>query len=304
MSHHETTLYWGCLLFSRWFQRPRSDEPHSETDKSPTIPVGLRVYAIGDIHGRIDLVRELEDKIAHDIATQLPATNIVVYLGDYVDRGYNSSEVLDHLIDRPLAGAYPVWLLGNHDAWLRDFVRNRTDGVSWLAYGGDATLVSYGVRIDSRLMDPERLDAARRQMVERLPALHLDFLDALEPGFGLGDYFFVHAGVNPTLPLDEQKANDLLWIRDPFLVHKGSYGKIVVHGHTVVDRPEIHHNRIAVDTGACWTGLLTCLVLEGETRRFLATGPLASEIEAVFSGANTTLLGGSRSTSNFETGPA
>lgn len=266
-------------MLGRLFQRARTEGSLADSSRQPAVPTGLRVYAIGDIHGRVDLVREIEDKIAHDISVRHPADNIVVYLGDYVDRGYNSREVLDHLIDQPLTRARPVWLLGNHDAWLRDFVRRESDGVSWLNYGGDATLVSYGVRLDPGLLEADRLEAARQQMVDLVPERHLQFVDALELGFGLGDYFFVHAGVHPSRQLDEQKPNDLIWIRDPFLQHRGSFGKIIVHGHTVVDRPEIHENRIAIDTGACWTGLLTCLVLEGGTRRFLATGPFASVIE-------------------------
>ncbi len=267
-------------MFSRLFNRPRGDDSREGHSRKPTVPTGLRVYVIGDIHGRLDLLREIETKIARDIGHYPHTSNIVVYLGDYVDRGYSSREVIDHLIDQPLAGVRPVWLIGNHDVWLRDFVRNETDGASWLAYGGDATLVSYGVRLDPRMLEPERLSAARKQLVGLIPSGHLDFLDSLELGFGLGDYFFVHAGVHPSRSLQDQKETDMLWIRDPFLDSHSDFGKIVVHGHTVVEQPEIHQNRIAIDTGACWTGQLTCLVLEGMERRFLATGPHAARIEA------------------------
>ncbi len=259
-------------MISRWFQKPRTAEAERPRKGPPRVPSGLRVYVVGDIHGRIDLIQAIDARIARDIDIQDPATNVVVYLGDYVDRGYNSREVLDHLIDNPVQGVRPVWLIGNHDVWLRDFARDKTDGASWFAYGGDATLVSYGVRLDPGLLEQQRLAHARAQLIERLPERHLDFIDSMELGFSLGDYFFVHAGVNPARSLEDQKSSDMLWIRDQFLAHTGDYGKIVVHGHTVVDRPEIYANRIAIDTGACWTGRLTCLVLQASSMRFLGTG--------------------------------
>ncbi|MDX6750042.1 metallophosphoesterase [Geminicoccaceae bacterium 1502E] len=232
----------------------------------------MRVYAVGDVHGRLDLLRALETRIAADAAAS-PARleHLIVYLGDYVDRGFESRQVIEHLVREPLEGFNRVCLLGNHDAWLRGFVQGEAVGPAWLQYGGDATLLSYGVQIDLRAGEEARLDSARERLTERLPMEHLAFLEGLELAFSMGDYFFCHAGIRPGVPLDEQREQDLIWIREPFLSWTGSAGKVVVHGHTVEEQPVVLPNRIGIDTGACWTGRLTCLVLEGSDRRFLST---------------------------------
>jgi serine/threonine protein phosphatase 1 len=144
-------------------------------------------------------------------------------------------------------------------------------GPSWLRYGGDVTLFSYGVRVPQDADDAaafERLQAALR---ERIPQEHVDFLRRLELSFETGDYLFVHAGIRPGVPLDQQMADDVLWIREPFLSWKQDFGKVVVHGHTVEPEPVVRRNRIGIDTGACWTGCLTSLVLEEGNQRFLNT---------------------------------
>ena len=230
------------------------------------------VFAIGDIHGRVDLLRQLEEMIKEEMARAPRCKHFVVYLGDYVDRGFESRQVLQHLVERPLIGCRRVCLLGNHDLWLFAFAEGRMGGDGWLEHGGDATLLSYGVKLDRMKPEEQRLAEARDQLATRLPGSHRSFLGNLELAFGLGDYFFCHAGVRPGVPLAQQSENDLLWIREPFLSHEGDLGKIIVHGHTVEEAPVVLPNRIGVDTGACWTGRLTCLVLEGTQRRFLATG--------------------------------
>ena len=201
---------------------------------------------------------------------------VIIHLGDLVDRGFESRKLLDHLIATAPIGPPMVIIWGNHYLWLREFVAaDHVDAVlvaSWMRYGGDATLLSYGVRLDLRQPEAERFAAAQRQMRDRFPATHAELLDRLDLAFGFGDYFFCHAGIRPDLALERQSEADLLWIREPFLSWEGNYGKIVVHGHTVEDAPVTRVNRIGIDTGACWTGRLTCLVLSGRERRFLQTG--------------------------------
>ncbi len=266
-------------MLKRLFQRSRDAAAQagpSVNGAPPRLPAGVRVYAIGDVHGRLDLLQKIERLIVADAEEQAPARDlerIVVYVGDYVDRGFESRKVLDHLVNRPLPGFTPVHLLGNHDAWLRDFLRGHDVGDSWVRAGGDATLVSYGVKLDLQKPEDVRFKEAQERLQERLPAEQQAFLHRLELAFGLGDYFFCHAGIRPDVPLEYQTETDLCWIREPFLSWSGSAGKVVVHGHTVEERPVVRPNRIGIDTGACWTNNLTCLVLEGEARRFLSTLP-------------------------------
>ena len=237
------------------------------------MPDGVRVYAIGDVHGRIDLLRALEGLIMADAAAcAARCRNLLVYLGDYVDRGFDSRKVLDHLCSDPPDGFDRVMLLGNHDAWLRDFLEGEPVGESWLRFGGDATLLSYGVPLALDRPGEERLVDARARLVETVPPSHRKLLAELELVLPFGDYLFCHAGIRPGVPLANQVEEDLIWIREPFLSWAGDAGKIVVHGHTVEDAPAVRRNRIGIDTGACFTGNLTCLALEGAERRFLSTG--------------------------------
>lgn len=236
------------------------------------MPDGVRVYAVGDVHGRIDLLRDLERRIVADADAQPEGCrNFLVMLGDYVDRGFDSRLVMDHLVADPPEGFDRVLLLGNHDQWLRSFVDGEAVGESWLRFGGDATLLSYGVPLAFDQPEETRMAAAQALLAERLPAAHRELLDEMELTLPMGDYLFCHAGIRPGVPIDKQVESDLLWIREPFLSWSGDCGKIVVHGHTVEDLPVVRRNRIGIDTGACFTGMLTCLVLEGETRRFITT---------------------------------
>ncbi|MCB1969230.1 MAG: serine/threonine protein phosphatase [Geminicoccaceae bacterium] len=242
--------------------------------RPPRLPAAVRIYAIGDIHGRLDLLLDMEQKIRDDIARS-PANlrRIVIYLGDYVDRGFDSAAVLDHLSGPPLEGFERVLLLGNHDAWLRDFVDGQPAvGPSWMRFGGDATLLSYGIKIDFTLPEEKRIIQAHQRLTSKFPVQHRQFLQDLELAYGLGDYFFCHAGIRPDVALEEQGEQDLIWIREPFLSWQGECGKIIVHGHTIEEQPVLRHNRIGIDTGACFTANLTCLVLEEDTIRFLSTG--------------------------------
>jgi serine/threonine protein phosphatase 1 len=236
------------------------------------VPPGVCVYAVGDIHGRVDLLSELHRLIREDAGHLTPGTEkLVVYVGDYVDRGLESRQVVDLLLDRPLPDFTAVHLLGNHDAWLLSFLVEAQIGPTWLRYGGDATLHSYGVSVGLQRDDASIYDKLQADLRERVPRRHVDFLQSLELSYETGDYLFVHAGVRPTLPLDRQTAEDLLWIREPFLSWRRDLPKVVVHGHTVGADPIVRNNRIGIDTGACWTGCLTCLVLEEGDYRFLST---------------------------------
>jgi serine/threonine protein phosphatase 1 len=234
----------------------------------PRVAEGTRLYAIGDIHGRLDLLTELERRIADDAAASGAARNAVVYLGDYVDRGSQSREVVDRLIDRPLPGFERALLLGNHEDSMLQFLVDLQIGPAWLGFGGAATLISYGIKPPVSDRDFVRVQAELRA---KLPERHLEFLRGLRLSHVEGDYYFVHAGIRPGVPLDAQRPSDMLWIRDEFLHSRQDYGKIIVHGHTITETPEIKRNRIGIDTGAFASNTLTCLVLQGESWSFLQT---------------------------------
>lgn len=234
---------------------------------APRTPDGERIYAIGDIHGRFDLLRAAADKIAADSASAAGLTTRTILLGDYVDRGPRSADVLEYL----QSGAFPTSTLalrGNHEEVFLQFLSDESILESWRKFGGLETLHSYGVPVNAA-MRGEGYAEARNALLERLPKAHVDFLAATRPSAIAGDYFFCHAGVRPGVPLEHQTSDDLLWIRNEFLRHEGGYGKIVVHGHTPVEKPEMRANRINLDTGAYVSSRLTVLALEGETRRFL-----------------------------------
>jgi serine/threonine protein phosphatase 1 len=257
------------------FRRPPHDLTTTPTvaGQPARVPPGACVYAVGDIHGRADLVEEMHRLIAEDAATLTPGTGkLVVYLGDYVDRGLESRRVVDLLINNPLEDFQAVHLLGNHDAWLLSFLVDPAIGPVWLRYGGDATMHSYGVQFGMAQDDPRFHEQLQHRLRQRIPRRHVEFLQSLELSFESGDYLFVHAGVDPARPLHQQTADDLLWIREPFLSSRRELGCVVVHGHTVESEPVVRANRIGIDTGACWTGCLTCLVLEEDSFRFLTTG--------------------------------
>ncbi len=239
----------------------------------PRVPQGTRVYAIGDIHGRLDLLRQLRAQIVDDArrsAWTNPADardNVVVYLGDYVDRGPDSCGVLDLLIDEPLPGFRSVHLKGNHEEMLLACLRDPDRAASqWLYNGGEQAVESYGVAPRG---SPR---AVRDAFAQCLPPRHLAFLEGLPLHHSEGDYLFVHAGIRPGVPLERQTPEDLLWIRTLFLASPADHGMVVVHGHTPVAEPEIRPNRIGIDTWAFASGRLSCLVLWDAERRILRTG--------------------------------
>jgi serine/threonine protein phosphatase 1 len=236
------------------------------------VPEGTRVYAIGDIHGSAHLLDALCERIADDAGHGGPERKVLVYLGDYVDRGLESPRVIDTLIAGPPPGFEQVCLMGNHEEAMFGFLEDISVGPMWLRNGGGETLLSYGVSLPNSGDVAARLEAARQDLRARLPRAHLDFLRGLQLFHIEGDYLFVHAGVRPGVDLGDQHRNDLLWIREDFLRSNADLGHMVVHGHTIATDPQVRANRIGIDTGAYATGVLTCLVLEGTERRFLQTG--------------------------------
>ncbi len=243
---------------------PRSRRPAAAT------PADTRVYAIGDIHGQLDQLRSLERAIQADAETAAATRRVLVYLGDYVDRGQDSAGVVAQLAAGPPPGFEAVYLKGNHEALLLDFLADPDSGVTWLMNGGDTTLASYGIDIDEEPPGGEaRLSFLARRFAEALPPAHRRFLEALAVRHAEGDYLFVHAGVRPGVDLESQDPEDLIWIRYPFLQSGADFGKVVVHGHTPGPEPVERDNRIGIDTGAVYGGRLTALVLDGTERRFL-----------------------------------
>lgn len=227
-----------------------------------SLPQGWRIYAIGDIHGCDGQLAALHAQIAEDAAARPAQRTTVIHLGDYVDRGPDSAAVLDRLLGpAPVPGAELVTLLGNHEVMLLDTCEPHPHPGAlpfWLDNGGAATLASYGLDPD----DPGALAA--------IPPQHLDLLRHCPLSFEAGDYLFVHAGVRPGVPPDRQDPFDLVWIREPFLSYEGDLPQVVVHGHTPTEAPAVRPHRIGIDTGACFGGPLTCVVLEGQRLRFLS----------------------------------
>jgi serine/threonine protein phosphatase 1 len=234
------------------------------------VPAGEAVYAVGDIHGRVDLLDDLLHRIARD-AAEHPGDQLrrLIFLGDYVDRGSASCAVIELLLERSVSGFATTYLKGNHEQAMLDFLEGHSDGRAWLTYGGAETLMSYGVGVTGRSSD-----SLRSALAAALPTEHLDFLRGGVLHYASGDYVFIHAGLRPGIALDAQDPFDLLWIRDDFLeAPEALPGKVVVHGHTVCKAAENLENRVNIDTGAFFSNRLTCLVLRSNTRRFLVTGP-------------------------------
>ena len=234
-------------------------------ESAPSAPEGVRLYAVGDVHGRLDLLDALLARIADDASGHAADAAHLIVLGDMVDRGPETAGVLDRLIEAP--GMATTSLLGNHEQALLDFLNGEDGSDIWLEWGGLETLMSYGV--DG--VAAKSPDALRAEFAQVFPAAHRAYLEALPLYVEHGDYVFVHAGVKPGAPLEEQRKRDLIWIRSEFHNAKDPLGgRVVVHGHHPVRRPVSEKRRIGVDTGAVNSGRLTAVVLEGATRRFLA----------------------------------
>ena len=248
----------------------------------PAGPRGRRAYAIGDIHGCLGLLENLLARIEREIdANPRPKTSIV-FLGDVVDRGPESAGVIERLrtYSNPHASAH--FIMGNHEEVMLRVIDGETDLLqSWLRFGGADTLKSYGVEQPRELlkMEGEEVTAILRSAI---PETHRNFVRTFADSISFGDYVFVHAGIRPGVPLDEQRVEDLRWIRSGFLGHDGDHGKIIVHGHTVTRTVDERSNRIGIDTGAYATGVLTALIIDGNERRHFDTRePAATAVTAV-----------------------
>ena len=241
-----------------------------ETGFSPRAPEDCRLYVIGDIHGRADLLRQLHEQILKDAASFL-GRKVIITIGDYVDRGLQSFEVIEMLIQENLDGFENIYLKGNHEDFLIRFMEEGSQPKAWLTNGGVATLKSYNVNHFYSFLGRRGFEIIRQRLRKNMPQSHFDFLGRLVMFHREGDYLIVHAGVRPGISLEKQDDHDLLWIEDDFLNSDADFGYVVVHGHTIQPLPDIRFNRINIDTGAYRTNRLTCLVLEGDSRRFLHT---------------------------------
>jgi len=233
-------------------------------------PAGMRIYAVGDIHGRHDLMAEMHRRIVAEIMDERPADWRIIYLGDYIDRGPASCQVLEFLSRTSEADPRVLCLAGNHDlGFLAFLAQPRPEGL-FANNGGDATARSYGVELDFH--PREALLRGHAALMKAMPKEHLDFLHGLKLSVSFGDFFFCHAGIRPGVPLDAQTAEDLIWIRERFRHDPTLHPKLVVHGHTPVSEPEVMPNRVNLDTGAWHTGRLTAMMFEGKRKRLLEVG--------------------------------
>ena len=253
-----------------WRKIWKSD-PEPEGPMNWNLPDGALVYAIGDVHGRYDLLQALLAQIDEDRTAHWGVEDTyVVFLGDYVDRGFQSFDVIEHLATFEMPGITPIFLRGNHEELMLQFMEDPVEAQLWLSVGGPSTLVSYGIDLQSEDVAGDIL-VASDLLIHKMPDHHVRFLKNLQTSWRLGDYFFVHAGLRPGVPLKAQRSRDMTTIRQEFTSSRHNFGVCVVHGHTGVKKPEYTGNRIAVDTGAFATGVLTAVVLEGGDVRFLST---------------------------------
>ena len=227
------------------------------------------VYAVGDIHGRLDLLDKLEAAISADIKAARPSRPLICYLGDYVDRGPHSSGVIDRLC-RSFEDDVPrVFLKGNHEDRMIDFLDEPAkNGPAWMKFGGREALQSYGLKVPG-VIDEDDWPGLRDRLNTVMPAAHHRFLGNLRLGLIWRNYLFVHAGLSPAMPVTNQSPHDLMWIREPFLSSDRDWGFTVVHGHVIVDEPVFRANRIGIDTGAYQSGRLTCLVVTEQGTRLI-----------------------------------
>lgn len=239
-------------------------------------PPDTVIYAIGDIHGRLDLLVTLQQRILDDAARRKAGRRLLIYLGDLVSRGPDSRGVVERVRTWQPDGFERIALRGNHeDLLLRCHAGEFEAARHWLDYGGIEAMASYGVEVSGEMVrDEAGIGELCHRFADALPGTQLEFLESLPLSHRAGDYFFVHGGVRPGVPLAQQNPRDLIWIRKTFLVSTLDHGAIVVHGHSISRTPESPGNRIGIDTGAYHSGVLTCLVLDGNTQEFLQTGNL------------------------------
>ena len=255
--------------------RPNRAKPKARPKPPPSrkaeVPPGFQVYAIGDVHGRVDLLRRLIDVIEADAEQNPEARTVLVFLGDYVDRGFQSRDVIDFLLSDRLGNVETHFLKGNHESAFETFLSDPDFGPQWARFGGAETLMSYGIQPPRTKTVASEWEAVHEQLNRDLPVEHRSFLSSLSLYVTIGDYAFVHAGMRPGMALDQQTERDLLWIRDDFLADEGMFDHVIVHGHTPISEPHHDFRRIGVDTGAYLTGKLTAVRLVGSSVAFLST---------------------------------
>jgi len=235
------------------------------------------IYAIGDIHGRLDLLDLIEKMIAEDIVRSGEQAPLICYLGDYIDRGPHSAQVIDRLCSYTNDGVRRLFLAGNHEDRMIDFLVDPiANGPAWMKFGGREALESYGLAVPVELGEAD-WQTLCAQLEAALPHSHRDFLSSLLLGVRWRGYLLVHAGLDPERPITAQVERDLMWIREPFLSSERDWGFKVIHGHVITEKPVFRANRIGIDTGAYQSGCLTCLVLSGEGERLIQTGPVMSK---------------------------
>jgi len=230
-------------------------------------PEGMRVYAIGDAHGRIDLLEKMHEMIAADRSKHGAEDWRIVHLGDYVDRGPASRGVIEFLIEAMRADSRNLALAGNHDIGFVEFLVKPDPASLFAQHGGVETARSYGVELD--FGDPDAFARSHREFFRAVPRSHTEFLGQLQFMQTFGDFFFCHAGIRPGVALDAQAPDDLIWIRGEFHRYEPLHPKVIVHGHTPVRAPDIRPNRVNLDTGAYQSGLLSALVIDGRDKQIL-----------------------------------
>ena len=244
----------------------------------PPGPADRSLYAIGDVHGRDDLLEPLLDAIAshaertaagRKAADAAGRPSLLVGLGDYVDRGPRAAAVIERLSRFHREDFTFVPLMGNHEHLMLQFLADADEAGPWLANGGGATLASYGVAVGAGWAERARYGALRDALARNLPPHHRRFLDTLATSHAAGDYLFVHAGIRPGVPMDDQDFQDLIWIRGPFLRATEPHGALVVHGHSITPAADVRANRVGIDTGAFYSGRLTALAIAGSSQRLI-----------------------------------
>ncbi len=238
-------------------------------------PSGRRAYAVGDVHGRLDLLDDLLQRIEADNASRPHARVTMIFLGDLIDRGPQSAQVVEQLRRYRPRFARTVFLMGNHEEVLLRILAGETAILpDWLRFGGADCLRSYG--IDPSQLESRSRASALKILRQAIPKEHVNFLSSFVDTASFGRYLFVHAGIRPGVPLSHQQPQDLRWIRLPFLDDETDHGRLIVHGHTITDEVAERSNRIGIDTGAYRTGVLTALGLEGDERWYLQTSAAAA----------------------------
>jgi len=267
---HTTARFQRLSDVTRRDTATRARHHHSDSIiHGPELPIDVPVYAIGDVHGRADLLNALLEVIVEDCKSSSGRPHLV-FLGDYIDRGFQSREVISTLIELGRDDTYEtVFLKGNHEQALLRFLHDHKIGPDWANFGGRETLISYGISPPKSVNAVEEWQAIQKELVQTIPSQHVDFLEKLSISHKIGPYGFVHAGVKPGIPYEEQTDEDRMWIREEFLDAKDKEDLFIVHGHSPVNAPYSDHRRVNVDTGAYFTGRLTAVKIVGDKMSFL-----------------------------------